>query len=301
MVEKSCVKLLVLGARGQVGWELTRTLAPLGEVSALDRSALDATDLSAVRSTVRSLEPDIIVNAAAYTNVDGAETESALARRLNAQMPRALGEEAERRGALLIHYSTDYVFDGTSDRPYVETDQPHPTNEYGRSKLEGDLGILGTEAHAYIFRIGWVYALRGHNFVATIQRLARERDELRVVGDQYGSPTWAGVIAGATSLAINRWLTARRDVAEAPPRGVYHMAAPDSASWHDFASAIVASMPAAEGWRRPPVRSITTAEYPTTALRPARTVLDSGKLRDEFGLGLPPWRAQFSLCMDARP
>jgi dTDP-4-dehydrorhamnose reductase len=292
------VRLLLLGARGQVGWELTRTLAPLGEVHSLDRSTLDLSDLDAIRATVRSTGPDVIVNAAAYTNVDRAESEQPLAYRINGEAPRVLAAEAARSGALLVQYSTDYVFDGANTRPYVEDDAPRPRNAYGCSKLDGDEGVLQSGAYAYIFRVGWVYGRRGHNFLATIKRLARERDELRVVADQHGSPTWSRAIADATALAIGQWIGARRDSARAPARGVYHMAAPDFTTWHEFASTIVASMPLTDGWKRPLVTPIATREYPTAAARPAWTVLDSTRLLKTLGIALPPWRTQFALCLD---
>jgi dTDP-4-dehydrorhamnose reductase len=293
------VRLLLLGANGQVGWELTRALAPLGEVLALDRAALDLADIEAVRSIARSSSADVIVNAAAYTKVDRAESEKNLARRINGEAPRALAMEAARSGALLIHYSTDYVFDGKCTRPYVEDDDPRPLNAYGCGKLEGDLGVLESGANAYIFRVGWVYGRRGQNFLATIERLARERDELRVVADQYGAPTWSRAIADSTALAIGQWLGAGRAHASAPPRGVYHMASPDFTTWHELASTIVAGMPLPEGSRRPVVQRITTSEYPTPAARPAWTVLDSTRLLEAFGLALPSWRTQLALCLDS--
>ena len=240
----------MLGARGQVGWELTRTLAPLGDVQALDRASLDLLD------------------------------------------------PAARSGALLVHYSTDYVFDGTGSRPYTERDAPAPRTAYGASKLRGDHAVLESDAEAYIFRIGWVYGRRGRNFLSTIQRLACERDELRVVGDQQGGPTWSRAIAGATSQAVGQWLAARRTGHVAPLRGVYHMAPPDHTTWHGFASAIVDAMTLPEGRKRLRVKAITSAEYPTPASRPKWSVLDARLLRDVFGLELPPWRVQLAQCME---
>ena len=294
------VRLLLLGARGQVGWELARALAPLGEVMARDRSTVDLSDLDGARGTIRSAKPDVIVNAAAYTDVERAESETSMAWRINGEAPRVLAEEARRTGALLVHYSTDYVFDGTCSRPYTEEDLTRPINAYGRSKLEGDTAVLESDGDAYIFRVGWVYGRRGHNFLATIERLARERNELRVVADQYGSPTWSRAIAAATAGAISQWLAARETSSRVPGRGVYHMAAPDFTTWYEFASTIVAGMPIAKGRTRPVVTPITTAEYQTVATRPAWTVLDSSRLLATFGIALQPWRTQLSLCLDRR-
>jgi dTDP-4-dehydrorhamnose reductase len=293
-------RLLLLGAGGQVGWELTRALAPLGAVLAHDRSTVDLSDLDGTRAAIRSAKPDIIVNSAAYTDVERAESETSLARRINGEAPKMLAEEASRAGALLVHYSTDYVFDGEGSRAYVEDDPTGPVNAYGRSKLDGDRAVLESDAEAYIFRVGWVYGQRGRNFLATIERLARERNELRVVADQYGSPTWSHAIAAATAEAISQWLAARRASSKAPARGVYHMAAPDFATWYDFATTIVASMPAAEGWTRPVVVPIRTTEYRTAAPRPAWSVLDSSRLFETFGIALQGWRTQFVSCRDRR-
>jgi dTDP-4-dehydrorhamnose reductase len=292
-------RILLLGMCGQVGWELIRTLAPLGVVRALDRAGLDLADMDAVRSAVRSGEPDIIVNAAAYTHVDRAEDDPVTANRVNGEAPGVLAAEAARTGALLVHFSTDYVFDGAARRAYSENDATGPANVYGASKLAGEAAVLETRADAYVFRVGWVYGRRGRNFLGTIEGLARERAEIAVVADQFGSPTWSRAIAEATSQAVARWLTAPVVGSEAPPRGVYHMASPDYATWHEFASAIVANMAPLDGWTPPAVRPISTAEYPTRAARPARTVLSSVRLRDTFGLELPPWREQLAQCMES--
>ena len=277
---------------------MVRTLAPLGEVVALDRDALDLTQSDATRSTVRALAADVIVNAAAYTHVDQAETEPQLATRVNADAPAVLAEEARRSDALLVHFSTDYVFRGDILTSYREEDEPSPMTAYGRSKLAGDHAVLGSGAFAYVFRVGWVYGRRGRNFLQTIQRLTRERDVLRIVNDQYGSPTWSRAIAEAVSLTIGGWLDARRRHREAAPAGLYHMSAPDHTTWYAFASAIVEALPAPEGRPRPRITPITTAEYPTPATRPQRSVLDSRHLRDTFGLSLPAWRDQLAMCLD---
>ena len=298
MTERARPRIVLLGMQGQIGWELRRTLAPLGEVVAQDRRSLDLVDIDAVRSVVRAIRPDVIVNAAAYTDVDRAEDEPAIALRVNGEAPGVLGEEAARARALLVHFSTDYVFDGTATRPYAEDDAAGPVNVYGASKLAGDVDVLASQADTYVFRVGWVYDRRGRNFLRTIERLARERVEIDVVADQFGSPTWSRAVAEATAQAVARWLTGRAMGTDSPPRGLYHMASPDHATWHEFASAIVAAMPPSKGWAPPQVRPIRTAEYPTRAARPAWTVLNSVRLRDAFAIELPRWRDQLALCME---
>lgn len=288
--------LLLFGGQGQVGWELARSLAPLGRVVALDRAAVDLTDLAAVRAAIATHRPRVVVNAAAYTAVDRAESERALAERINAEAPAAMAAAAAALGALLVHYSTDYVFDGRARAPYREDAPTAPQGAYGATKLAGDEAVLAGAADAWIFRVSWVYAARGRNFLRTIQRLAAERDELRIVDDQVGCPTWAREIAEATALAVGRWLSDRAAGYEPPARGVYHLASPDHTSWHGFASAIVDALPA--GAPRPAVRPITTAEYPTPAARPAWSVLDPTKFREAFGLALSPWREQLARCLD---
>ena len=286
-------RVLLLGANGQVGWELRHALAPLGELTAPDRSTLDLANLDAVRRTVDRVSPAIIVNAAAYTQVDRAEAEPALAQLTNADAPAVLARAAAESGALLIHYSTDYVFDGAASRPYREHDAPNPINAYGRSKWDGDRAVLASGANAYIFRIGWVYGMRGRNFLRTVQRLVAEGKPLRIVSDQWGAPTWSRAIANATASAIDRVLGAGS--AAAPPRGVYHMSAPDHTTWAGFARAIVEeTMPTAS---RPRIDEITTAEFLTPATRPRWSVLASRQLGIDFGVRLPPWRAQLAACV----
>lgn len=290
-------RLLLLGANGQVGWELRRTLAALGDVRAYDRARLDVSDLSGLARAVQGEAPDVIVNAAAYTNVDKAESETELARRINADVPRVLADHAARSGSLLVHYSTDYVFDGESQRPYVEHDVPNPRTAYGQTKLSGDEAILRSGAAAFILRVAWVYSLRGHNFLRTIRRLAGEGRELRVVADQCGSPTWSRAIAEASAMVISRWLGSVHS-AQAPAGGVYHMAAPDHATWHEFASAIVALDAGRRNDKPATVHAITSSEYPTPARRPRWSVLDSTRLVGTFGVQLPRWREQLALCLD---
>jgi dTDP-4-dehydrorhamnose reductase len=288
------MKILLIGKNGQVGWELRRTLAPLAEVVAVDYPEINLTDTPALRALVAGTRPAVVVNAAAYTAVDKAETETELCRQINAVAPGVLAEAAKKTGALMVHYSTDYVFDGAKTSPYVETDAPNPLGVYGRSKLEGDRAVKASGADHLIFRLCWVYGARGQNFMLTMQRLAREREKLRVVGDQFGCPTWSRMIAETTALALKQILAgADRSVFN----GDYHLAASGQTNWHGFASRIIEWMPEAERKCRA-VEKITTPEYPTPARRPANSVLDCGKLRKTFGLRLPDWEASLRQVLD---
>ncbi|HTY88984.1 MAG TPA: dTDP-4-dehydrorhamnose reductase [Candidatus Acidoferrum sp.] len=285
---------MLLGKNGQVGWELRRTLAPLAPLTAMDFPEINFTDPQALRKLVAETRPAAVVNAAAYTAVDKAESEPELCRQINAVAPGVLAEEAKKIGALMVHYSTDYIFDGTKSSPYVETDAPKPLGAYGRSKLEGDQAVKASGADHLIFRLCWVYGARGQNFMLTMQRLAREREKLRVVGDQLGCPTWSRMIAEATALALQRVLAGGSRSAFS---GEYHLAAGGQASWHEFASRIVEWMPEAERKCRA-VEKIATTEYPTPARRPAYSVLDCGKLQKTFGLRLPDWEASLRQVLD---
>jgi dTDP-4-dehydrorhamnose reductase len=287
-------KLLLIGKNGQVGWELWRALAPLTDVVAVDYPEIDLTDVFSLRRLVQDVGPQVVVNAAAYTAVDKAETELDRCQQINSLAPGVLAEEAKRAGALMVHYSTDYVFDGTKASPYVETDSPNPLGAYGRAKLAGDHAVQAAGGDHLIFRLCWVYGARGQNFMLTMQRLAREREQLRVVADQIGCPTWSRLIAEATALALNRVLAAADRNSF---NGIYHLAAGGSASWHEFASRIVGWMPEAERKCRE-VLSISTPEYPTPAKRPANSVLNCEKLQRVFGVRLPPWEAGLRLVLD---
>ena len=278
-------RILLIGKVGQVGWELTRTLAPLGELVCVDYPDINLADGASIRTVVRDTAPRVIVNAAAYTAVDKAEAEADLCQKINGVAPGILAEEARQRGALLLHYSTDYVFDGTKTTAYVEEDVPNPLSAYGRSKLAGDRAIQAVDCANLIFRLCWVYGARGQNFLRTITRLARERETLRVVGDQVGCPTWSRMIAEATSLVLGQVLAVRDLTAF---QGVYHVAASGQTSWHGFAQSIVALTPV-ETRKCQLVEAITTPEYPTPARRPAWSVLSCEKLRRTFGLQLPHW------------
>ncbi len=290
-------RILLIGKIGQVGWELRRTLAPLGEVQAVDYPEIDLTEAVAIRRLVRETKPNVVINAAAYTAVDKAESEPERAMLINGLAPGLLAEEAKKLGALMVHYSTDYVFDGTKTSPYVETDAPNPLGAYGRTKLAGDQAVQQAGGLHLIFRLCWVYGARGQNFMLTMQRLARERETLRVVKDQFGCPTWSRMIAETTALALQRVLAAPDPAAFT---GVYHLASSGVASWHEFASRIVELMPAAEKKCRA-VQAITTPEYPTPAKRPAYSVLSSEKLKRTFGLQLPPWEESLRLVLDHAP
>jgi dTDP-4-dehydrorhamnose reductase len=288
------MKILLIGKNGQVGWELRRALAPLAEVVAVDYPEINFTDVPTLRQLVAATRPFVVVNAAAYTAVDKAETETELCRQINAVAPGVLAEEAKKLGALMVHYSTDYVFDGAKTSPYVETDAPNPLGVYGRSKLEGDRAVKASGADHLIFRLCWVYGARGQNFMLTMQRLARERETLRVVDDQFGCPTWSRMIAETTALALKQVLAGADRSAY---NGEYHLAAFGQTNWHEFASRIIEWMPEAERKCRA-VERITTPEYPTPAKRPAYSVLDCGKLQKTFGLRLPGWEASLRQVLD---
>ncbi|MCA8419896.1 dTDP-4-dehydrorhamnose reductase [Burkholderia cenocepacia] len=286
--------ILVTGVNGQVGFELLRSLQGLGRVVACDRSMLDLSDLDRVRSVVRELKPSIIVNPAAYTAVDKAETDVDAARRLNVEVPRAFAEEAARLGAALVHYSTDYVFDGTKEGAYVETDATNPQNVYGLTKLEGEQAIAATGCAHLILRTSWVYGRRGKNFLLTMLKLGSERPELRVVADQVGAPTWSKTIATATAHIVAQALAADDADWWAQRSGVYHFTSAGATSWHGFAEAIFAQ---AMGERAPRVLPILASDYPVPAKRPSNSRLSHDKLTEAFGLRLPDWADALTLCL----
>jgi dTDP-4-dehydrorhamnose reductase len=299
-------RILLTGKNGQIGGELCRLLPAIGDLVAFNHADLDFADASALRQTVRGVRPDLIVNAAAYTAVDQAENEPAVAYAVNADAPALLAAEARHLGAAIVHYSTDYVFDGSKDSPYTETDPPNPIGAYGKSKLAGDQAIEASGVPHLIFRTAWVYAPRGRNFLLTILRLSTQREELKIVRDQIGAPTWSREIAAGTVRVlaglVKPGLTSD---AFSSVSGTYHMTAMGQASWHEFAQAILAEaasttkpvpwLTAATGGlpqitRR--VTPITTAEYPTPARRPAYSVLSNSRLLQTFGFQLPTWREQ---------
>jgi dTDP-4-dehydrorhamnose reductase len=280
--------ILVTGASGQLGYELARLLPACGDVVAFDRSGLDLADVDAIRATVRALRPRLIVNTAAYTAVDQAEREPEVAEAINARAPAVLAEEAKRLDAVLVHFSTDYVFDGAASMPYGEEAPVRPLNAYGRSKLHGEQAIAAAGAAAITFRTSWVYALRGRNFLLTIRRLAAEREELRVVADQFGVPNWSRPLAEATAALVGRGLPQLAACA-----GLYHLSGHGQASWFEFAGAIIGNV------ARPRLVPITSAEYPTAALRPLYGVLATAKFEHTFGFGLPHWRDMLQRCLTA--
>ncbi|CAB3970164.1 dTDP-4-dehydrorhamnose reductase [Burkholderia aenigmatica] len=288
-------RILVTGVGGQVGFALARSLQGLGRVVAVDRAALDLADPDRIRAVVRDVRPTLIVNPAAYTAVDQAERDEDAAMRINAIAPGVLAEEAKALGAALIHYSTDYVFDGAKASPYVETDTPAPQNVYGSSKLAGERAIEAVGAAAIVFRTSWVYGARGRNFLLTMLRLAAERRELKIVADQIGAPTWANTIATMTAHVVAQALAANDAPAWWASRsGVYHLTAGGETSWHGFASAIV-ELAALES--RPLVVPIPSSEYPTPAVRPPNSRLSNEKLLRTFGLAAPDWRDALALCL----
>lgn len=291
-------RFLVTGANGQLGFELQRALAPLGEVVACGRDACDLSSPDSIRAAVRSAKPDVIFSAGAYTAVDKAESEPDLARAINGDAPRILGEEAAKLGALVIHYSTDYVFDGTKTAAYSEDDATNPLGVYGKTKLEGENALAASGADHLIFRTSWVFGAHGKNFIKTILRLASSRDELRIVADQFGSPTGAALLADASTHIATRYL---RDGREKFPFGLYHLAAGGKTSWHGFAQHIVAKVAAANTPLKASndrILPIPAAEYPTPAARPANSRLDTSKFRTAFGLHLPDWKHGVDQVLD---
>ena len=291
--------ILLLGRNGQVGWELERCLAPLAPVVALARADLDLADSDSIRAKIRAVAPSVIVNAAAYTAVDQAESDEAAAMAINGTMPGILAEEAARGRCLLVHYSTDYVFDGTgggktTPTPYREGDATNPINAYGRTKLAGEDAVRAVGGDYLILRTSWVYASRGRNFLTTMRRLGGERDELNIVDDQVGSPSWARMIAGATAAIVAR-LGAGEELGGRA--GLYHLTAAGETSWHGFAAAIFDEFAAGAGARRPRTNAISSAEFPTPARRPAYSVLDNTAIAEAFGIVLPNWRTQLGFCL----
>lgn len=281
------IDILLLGKDGQVGWELQRALAPLGRLIAPGLAECDIANPDQLRAAVRSARPAVIVNAAAYTAVDKAENESDLARAVNGSAPGILAEEAKKLGAWLVHYSTDYVFDGTKLGAYSEDDAPSPLSVYGVTKLEGEQAILQADCRHLIFRTSWVFAARGGNFAKTILRLARERETLKIVDDQFGAPTSAELLADVTALCLRD--AQRRETLQ----GLYHLAAGGETNWHGYARFVLAhaaQLGCTLKCRAENVESIPTDGYPLPAKRPANSRLDTSKIQREFGLYLPDWK-----------
>ncbi len=285
-------KILVTGKNGQVGWELQRALASLGQIIALDSQGMDLSDVDAIRRKVREVAPDIIVNPAAHTAVDKAESEPDLSMAINGTAAGVLAEEAKKLDALLIHYSTDYVFNGSKTSPYVETDTPDPQSVYGKTKLAGEQAIQAVGGKHLILRTSWVYGVHGGNFVKTILRLAKERSELRIVADQYGAPTWARLLAESTAQIIGKYSEEKS--------GVYHLTPGGRTNWHQFAEEIVRlARQYDDALKDKPltIHPIATHEYPLPAKRPANSSLSTEKIRKTFGLELPQWDADLAKCV----
>lgn len=285
------MKILLLGKNGQVGWELQRSLLPLGELVALDRASQeycgDLTDLAGLAQTVRAIAPDVIVNAAAYTAVDRAESESGLAFRINVEAPTVLAREAQRLDAWLVHYSTDYVFDGSGDKPWRESDFPSPLSVYGQTKYLGEEAILNTDCRHLIFRTSWVYAARGNNFAKTMLRLGRERDQLTVIDDQVGAPTGADLLADVTAHTLMKAFQ------QPAVTGLYHLVASGEVSWYGYACFVLnfARAHAATIKLQPDaILPVVTGAFPTAAKRPLNSRLSTEKFRRTFSLMLPPWQ-----------
>jgi dTDP-4-dehydrorhamnose reductase len=292
------MNILLTGGNGQVGFELQRTLAPLGTLHALDRTRCDLSNAEQLRRAIRDIAPRLMVNAAAYTAVDKAQTEQALAHAVNGAALAVIGEEVARLNAFVVHYSTDYVFDGTKHAPYTENDAPNPKSVYGASKLAGEQALRASGARHVILRTSWVVGAHGGNFAKTILRLAAEREELKVVADQHGAPTSAALIAEITARLVSHW---QHDDAGFPC-GLYHLAAAGTTTWHAYAQHVVrAAYNAGKSLRlrAESIVPITTEHYPLPAPRPANSRLDTTRLRSTFGVTLPDWREGLDTVLKA--
>jgi dTDP-4-dehydrorhamnose reductase len=292
-------RILLIGPNGQVGWELLRCVQPFGQVIAVGRkqneqiqTLMDLTDPDSIRRVIREIKPTIIINAAAYTAVDKAEKESDLAHTINGTAPGILAEESQRLKSLLIHYSTDYVFDGKASQPYLEKEKVNPLGVYGSSKLAGERAIQAIGGQYFILRTAWVYGQRGNNFLLTMQRLAKEREELKIVADQIGAPTWSRMIAQATTHILSLLNSPLYKADIEPLSGIYHLTCAGQTNWFEFAKAIITYSD-----KQPHISPITTDEYPAPAKRPAYSVLSNAKLAENFGITLPTWDKALELCL----
>ena len=296
------MRILLTGKNGQVGSELNKILTQFGEVIATGRNEMNLADPSQIQRVVQQIKPELIINAGAYTAVDKAESDQELAKAVNAVAPKILAEEAKNNDALLIHYSTDYTYNGEMNhRPYLESDLPSPNSVYGKTKLQGDQAIEKSGVSHLIFRTGWVYSKRGGSFLRTILKLAKEKNELRVVNDQTGTPTWCRSIAEATCKSIKNILKKREGSLSknaASMSGVYHMTCQGETNWHRFAQTILElSCPD----NMPKLLAISTKEYPTPAIRPTYSVLSNSKLKKKFGIELPHWEQALKQCLSDTP
>jgi dTDP-4-dehydrorhamnose reductase len=293
------LRILLIGKNGQLGWELQRCLAPLGEVVTYDYPEIDLGKPASLPGLVREVNPQVIVNAAAYTNVDKAESEAELARQINAVAPGVLAEEAKRLNAAFIHYSTDYVFDGRKGAPYVESDAPNPLNVYGKTKLEGEQAVQAVGGAYLILRTSWVYSMRQGGFVTKVLQWAREQDTLRVVDDQISSPTWARMLAEATALALAQ---GRDDPAGyiREKAGLYHLAGSGACSRYEWAQAILELDPKKSEHKVRKLLPAKSSQFPTPAKRPLVSVLDCGKFERTFYYSFPPWKYGLELAINSQ-
>ena len=290
------MRILLFGRNGQVGWELNRSLLALGELVATGRGDIDLSDSANLRRLVNEVKPDVVVNAAAYTNVDQAESEQELAHRINAVAPGILAETCQNTGALLVHYSTDYVFDGTAAEPYSENDQPKPVNIYGQTKNDGELAVRNACDRHLIIRTSWVYASRGKNFVRTMMDLMNKKEVLHVVDDQVGTPTWARYIADASAEMI-RAVIAGDELSAEEMYGTYHVSCAGSCTWYDLAMAIRTQLEQKGFSRSVEILKVTSEAYETAARRPGYTVLDNGKVHRQFEIHQAGWEQALGLCL----
>ena len=282
-------KIIISGSQGQVGWELARSCSLWGDVLVMDRSEFDLSNLDQIANVIRRERPSYLINAAAYTAVDKAETDQELCRRINADVVGVIAEECKKLNSILIHFSTDYVFDGTKSGAYLETDTPCPINVYGHSKLEGEQNIQSVGGNYFIYRVSWVYSHRGSNFLKTMLKLASQRPELKIVSDQFGAPTWARFIAEAVSLTL-------ADPSLNEKKGIYHLVPHGETNWSDFAQKIF-SLAEQRGLQVPQVVPISTQEYPTPARRPKNSRMSNEKLIKTFGWPLQSWEKYLELCV----
>ncbi len=305
-MNRTDLKIVIVGRNGQLAWEANQQFQGLGQIICLGRPEIDLLDIKGVREEMRRIKPSVIVNAAAYTAVDQAESESEAAMKINAEAPAAMAEEAKRSGGLFITYSTDYVFDGKKATPYSETDPTASLNVYGASKLSGEKAVEAVGGSYLIFRTSWVYGARGKNFLKTIVKLAAERPELRIVDDQVGAPTWSRDLADATRKILEKLVSqsspSKTSIGESlgDRRGIYHMSATGSVSWYGFAAAILQEM-GKRGLSKGTLAKlvpIPSSEYPTPAARPHNSRLCNDKLKNSFGVTLPAWRESLARVMD---
>lgn len=305
MLRNAPLRIMLTGKDGQIGWELQRAFAPLGKVVALGRRQLDLSNPDQIRERVREIKPNLIVNAAAYTDVDMAEEESELATVINGLAPCILAEEAKRISAAVVHYSTDYVFDGTKTRPYIEEDKPNPINVYGKTKMEGERAIQLFEVPHIILRTSWVYGMRGKNFLLTILRLAKERDELKIINDQIGAPTWSRMIAEVTAQMLGQIYSPLHNLETSfrELSGIYHLSAGGQTSWYGFAKAILETYqhlyPNSNQFKVRLLKPIKSKEYFSKTCRPTNSRLDCTQIRSRFNICLPSWKEGLMMTLDS--